>query len=58
VTVTASDVFSFLEQHRTCSIEKHELHSRVFSVLRRSIRLIVVRLNEDLRRRRPVSRRQ
>lgn len=48
MTVTASDVFSFLEQHRTCSIEKHELHSGIFSVLRRSIRLIVVRLNEDV----------
>ena len=47
MTVTASQVFSFLEQHPTCSIEKHELHSGVFSVLRRSIRLIVVRLNED-----------
>lgn len=47
MTVTASQVFSFLEQHRTCSIEKHEIHSGVFSALRRSIRLIVVRLNED-----------
>jgi hypothetical protein len=46
VTVTASQVFSFLEQHRTCSIDRREIHSRVFSVLRRSIRLIVVRLHE------------
>jgi hypothetical protein len=45
--VTASQVFSFLEQHRTCSIEKHEIRSAVFSVLRRSIRLIVLRLTED-----------
>lgn len=47
MTVTASQVFSFLEQHPTCSIEKHEIHLGVFSVLRRSIRLIVVRLRED-----------
>lgn len=47
MTVTASQVFSFLEQHRTCSIDRREIHSRVFSVLRRSIRLIVVRLHED-----------
>jgi hypothetical protein len=46
--VTASQVFSFLEQHQTCSIEKHEIRSAVFSVLRRSIRLIVLRLNEDV----------
>ena len=46
MTVTASQVFSFLEQPQTYSIDKHEIHSSVFSVLRRSIRLIVVRLNE------------
>jgi hypothetical protein len=45
--VTASQVFSFLEQHRTCSIEKHEIRSAIFNVLRRSIRLIVLRLTED-----------
>ena len=47
MTVTASQVFSFLEQHPTCSIEKREIHLSVFSALRRSIRLIVVKLNED-----------
>ena len=47
MTVSASHVFSFLEQHRTCSIEKHELHSTVFTALRRSIRQIVARLSED-----------
>jgi hypothetical protein len=47
VTVTASQVFSFLEQHRTCSIDRREIHSGVFSELRRSIRLIVVRLHEE-----------
>lgn len=47
MTVTASQVFSFLEQHPICSIERREIHSHVFSVLRRSIRLIVLRLHED-----------
>ena len=45
--VAASQVFGFLEQCPTCSIEKHEIHLGAFSVLRRSIRLIVIRLNED-----------
>lgn len=47
MTVTASQVFSFLEQHSTCSIDRREIHSSVFSVLRKSVRLIVVRLHED-----------
>lgn len=47
MTVTASQVFSFLEQHRSCAIEKHEIRSGVFSVLRRSIRLIVLRFKEE-----------
>jgi hypothetical protein len=47
MTVTASQVFSFLEQHPTCSIDRREIHSSPFSVLRRNIRLIVVRLHED-----------
>ncbi|MGH9200009.1 MAG: hypothetical protein ACRD2A_02090 [Vicinamibacterales bacterium] len=47
MTVTASQVFSFLEQHRICSIDRREVHFSVFGVLRRSIRLIVVRLHED-----------
>jgi len=47
VAVTASQVFSFLEQHQTCSIERREIHSDVFGALRRSIRSIVVRLSED-----------
>lgn len=47
MTVTASQVFSFLEQHPICSIDRREIHSSAFSVLRRSIRLIVVRLHED-----------
>ena len=47
MTVTASRVFAFLEQHPTCSIEKREIHLSVFSVLRRSLRLIVLRLAEE-----------
>jgi hypothetical protein len=47
MAVPASHVFSFLEQHRTCSIERHEIHSAVFSALRRNIRLIVARLAEE-----------
>ena len=47
MTVAASQVFSFLEQCSTWSIEKHEIHLAAFSVLRRSIRRIAVRLNED-----------
>jgi hypothetical protein len=47
VTVAASQVFSFLEQHPVCSIDRREIHSGAFSVLRRSIRLIVVKLRED-----------
>jgi hypothetical protein len=47
MTVTASRVFSFLEQHPAYSIERHEIHSSVFSVLRRSMRAMVVKLHED-----------
>lgn len=47
MSVTASQVFSFLEHNSTHSIERRELHCSPFSVLRRNIRLIVVRLHED-----------
>jgi hypothetical protein len=47
MTISASHVFSFLEQHRICSIEKHELHSAIFTTLRRSMRQIVTRLSGD-----------
>ena len=47
MTVAASQVFSFLQQCPTCSIEKHEIYSGAFSDLRRSVRGIIVRLNED-----------
>lgn len=47
MTVAASQVFSFLEECPTCTIEKHEICSAAFSELRRSVRGIVARLNED-----------
>jgi hypothetical protein len=47
MTVTASQIFSFLEQAGMCSIDRREVHSNAFGVLRRSIRQIVVRLHED-----------
>ncbi len=47
MTVTASQVFAFLEQHSIGAIERRELHDSFFSVLRRSIRLVVLRLHED-----------
>ena len=46
MAVTASQVFTFLDQHSRWSIEKRELHSAVFGALRRSIRSIVARLSE------------
>ena len=47
MTVTASQVFSFLEQHPTCLLERREIHQGIFSILRRNIRVIVIRLKED-----------
>jgi hypothetical protein len=47
MTVTASQVFSFLEQHSTSLIERREIHQGVFSILRQNIRAIVLKLKED-----------
>jgi hypothetical protein len=47
VTISASEIFAFLERHPACTIERRELHSGVFSDLRHSIRAIVARLSED-----------
>jgi len=47
LAATASQVFSFLEQHQTCSIERREIHSADFGALRRSVRSIVAKLSED-----------
>lgn len=44
--VTTSEVFDFLDQHPTCSIDKYELHSAVFGGLRRGVRKIISRLSE------------
>jgi len=47
LTVTASQVFDFLDRHPICSIEKYELYSAGFRTLRRSIRAIIARLCEE-----------
>jgi hypothetical protein len=46
VTVTASEVFAFLDRHRTGAIERHEISSVYFGVLRRSVRAIAAKLGE------------
>jgi hypothetical protein len=46
VTVTASQIFTFLDQHPSCVVDRYEIHSSVFSVLRRNIRAIIARLYE------------
>jgi hypothetical protein len=46
VTVTASEVFAFLDRHRTGEIERHVISSAYFGVLRRSTRAIATKLSE------------
>jgi hypothetical protein len=46
VTVTASDVFEFLERRTDYTIDRRELHSEPFTILRRNVRSIVARLSE------------
>lgn len=46
MTVSASQVFDFLERHRGCMIERREVYSAVFGGLRRSLRSIAVRIGE------------
>jgi hypothetical protein len=46
LAVTASQIFDFLDQDRSFSIKRHEIHSALFGTLRRSVRLIVARLSE------------
>jgi hypothetical protein len=46
VTITASKIFEFLDQHPACVIDRYEVHSLVFSTLRRSVRAIIARLSE------------
>ncbi|MBI4695349.1 MAG: hypothetical protein HY749_15130 [Gammaproteobacteria bacterium] len=47
MTVTASQVFSFLEQHITPSIERREIYSGPFSTLRKCIRSIVLKVHDQ-----------
>jgi hypothetical protein len=46
VTVPASNVFDFLERHRTLSVERHEIFSAEFSTLRYNLRSIIFQLRE------------
>ena len=46
MTVPASQLFEFLEQHRNCAIERSEVYSTVFGNLRRGLRSIAFRLAE------------
>ncbi len=47
MATTASQLFEFFDQNQTCSVERNEVSSAVFSALRRSVRAIVVRLREE-----------
>ncbi len=42
----ASEIFDFLEQHETCAIERHEVHSEDFAALRRDLRQVILRLHD------------
>ena len=44
--IRASQIFSFLEQHSSFSVERRELSSAVFTVLRRSLRTIIEGLHD------------
>ena len=46
MVVAASQIFDFLEERRTWTIEKYEVAYRPFSVLRRSVRMIILTLSE------------
>lgn len=46
VPVPASQVFEFLKNHPSCLIERYEINSAPFHVLRRNIRIIITRLYE------------
>lgn len=47
MVVTATQIFDFLDRHSTCSIERYEMSSADFSILRRSLRSIVENLRES-----------
>ncbi len=45
--VTASTIFHFIQQNPVCNINRYEVDSLEFGLLRRSVRQIVVRLRES-----------
>src|SRR4051812_19722461 len=45
--VPTSHLFDFLDAHTSCSIERHEISSDVFSALRRSVRSIVMAFRDS-----------
>ncbi len=45
--IAASQVFDFLEQHGTGSVDRHEIALQGFGILRRSLRKIVLKLRES-----------
>lgn len=45
--VPTSHLFDFLDAHTSCSIERHEISSNVFSALRRSVRSIVIAFRDS-----------
>ncbi len=46
MVVTASEIFDFIEQRRTWTIEKYEVAYRPFSALRKTVRMIILTLSE------------
>ncbi|MGD0399655.1 MAG: hypothetical protein ABSC04_12140 [Syntrophobacteraceae bacterium] len=46
MSVTATEVFDFLERHNAFTHERHEVSSRSFSNLRRNLRMIIVKLTD------------
>lgn len=46
MAVRASQIFDFIEQHQQCAVERHEVSLYAFSILRRSLRFIVMSLRD------------
>lgn len=46
MAVTSSEILEFMDHNRSFVIERREMHSPVFSALRRSVRSIIARLRE------------
>ena len=47
MTIAASELFDLLDRHNNCTIERHEIASPVFGLLRRSLRQIVLKLRNS-----------